>query len=207
MNEYWSWWLGALGLGGFCILYFTLMGNLLGVSASWRKVVNWRKEQELDAEISQFDEDVTGISDALMAETLAEFGDLAEQNSVSQTHSQNVVNSSTPLPSNIPWTAHMAFLLCMTIGGFLAAITTGSFKIEFTLSQVHSQIFGSNIEVWLSMLFGGIMVGFGTQMAGGCTSGHGLSGCSRLIPASLISTCVFMGSAILLSLLMESTLR
>jgi hypothetical protein len=62
------------------------------------------------------------------------------------------------------------------------------------------------MEVWLSLLFGGMMVGFGTQMAGGCTSGHGLSGCSRLIPSSLLATVVFMLSAISLSLLMEAAI-
>ena len=210
MIEYWPWWLGALGLSGFCILYFFLMGNLLGVSGSWGKVVNWRKEKILDDEAGQFDSDASGMTDALMAETLAEFGDLAGMTSAKVNDDEDSKTSQTLSKeaslSHTSWSAHLVFLLCMTIGGFMAAIVSGNFEVDFALSQVHSAIFGSNIEVWLSMLFGGMMVGFGTQMAGGCTSGHGLSGCARLIPASLISTCVFMASAIFLSLLMEGSL-
>lgn len=95
----------------------------------------------------------------------------------------------------------------MFIGGLVAALTSGQFEIEFQLSDTHSQIFGGPMETWLALLFGGMMVGFGTQMAGGCTSGHGLSGCSRLIPVSLVSTVVFMLSAIGLSLLMEAVIQ
>ena len=210
MIEYWPWWLGALGLSGFCIIYFLLMGNLLGVSGSWGKVVNWRNEKVLDDEASQFDSDASSMTDALMAETMAEFGDIAESIPTEVKNSKDTQTSQTLSKeaslSRTSWSAHLVFLLCLTVGGFLAAMVSGSFKVDFALSQVHSAIFGSNIEVWLSMLFGGMMVGFGTQMAGGCTSGHGLSGCARLIPASLIATCVFMASAILLSLLMEGSL-
>jgi hypothetical protein len=102
---------------------------------------------------------------------------------------------------------HLVFLLAMFVGGLIAAMTSGQFEIEFQLSDTHSRIFGSDpAQIWLALLFGGMMVGFGTQMAGGCTSGHGLSGCSRLIPASLLSTVVFMLSAIFLSLLMEAAI-
>ena len=95
----------------------------------------------------------------------------------------------------------------MFAGGLIAAVTSGQFEIEFQLSDTHSRIFGGPMEIWLALLFGGMMVGFGAQMAGGCTSGHGLSGCARLIPASLISTMVFMLSAIGLSLLMEAAIQ
>jgi len=38
----------------------------------------------------------------------------------------------------------------------------------------------------------GVLVGFGTQMAGGCTSGHGVCGVSRLSPRSIVATATFM---------------
>jgi uncharacterized membrane protein YedE/YeeE len=47
---------------------------------------------------------------------------------------------------------------------------------------------------------GGLFVGVGTQMAGGCSSGHGLSGCSNFSVASVIATVVFFGTAVLISL-------
>ncbi len=54
--------------------------------------------------------------------------------------------------------------------------------------------------VMIAVLFvGGVLVGFGTRLAGGCSSGHGLSGCGRLYPTSLLATAVFFGTAVLVS--------
>ena len=43
----------------------------------------------------------------------------------------------------------------------------------------------------------GVLVGYGTRMANGCTSGHGVCGLARLSPRSLVAVLVFMGSAML----------
>ena len=45
------------------------------------------------------------------------------------------------------------------------------------------------------LIAGGLMVGFGTRMGSGCTSGHGVCGMSRLSPRSLAATAVFIGVA------------
>src|SRR5271167_2469767 len=42
----------------------------------------------------------------------------------------------------------------------------------------------------------GVLVGFGTRLGSGCTSGHGICGIARLSPRSLAATVVFMMSAI-----------
>lgn len=47
------------------------------------------------------------------------------------------------------------------------------------------------------LVIGGILVGLGTQMGGGCTSGHGVCGLARFSPRSLAATLTFMASAIL----------
>lgn len=41
----------------------------------------------------------------------------------------------------------------------------------------------------------GLLVGAGTSVGGGCTSGHGICGIARLSPRSLVATCVFMAVA------------
>ncbi len=41
---------------------------------------------------------------------------------------------------------------------------------------------------------GGLLVGFGTRLGGGCTSGHGVCGLARLSPRSLVATLLFMAS-------------
>lgn len=41
----------------------------------------------------------------------------------------------------------------------------------------------------------GLLVGAGTSVGGGCTSGHGICGLARLSPRSLVATCIFMAVA------------
>ncbi|OBT07965.1 hypothetical protein A9264_05725 [Vibrio sp. UCD-FRSSP16_10] len=42
------------------------------------------------------------------------------------------------------------------------------------------------------LLLGGLLVGFGTKIGNGCTSGHGICGIGRLSKRSIVATCVFM---------------
>ena len=51
----------------------------------------------------------------------------------------------------------------------------------------------------LGLLVGGLLVGFGTRMASGCTSGHGLCGVSRLQKGSLVATVCFFGAGVAVS--------
>jgi uncharacterized membrane protein YedE/YeeE len=43
-------------------------------------------------------------------------------------------------------------------------------------------------------VIGGLLVGFGTRLGSGCTSGHGICGLARLSPRSLAATLVFMAA-------------
>jgi uncharacterized membrane protein YedE/YeeE len=45
---------------------------------------------------------------------------------------------------------------------------------------------------WPMLTGGGLLVGFGTQLGSGCTSGHGVCGVARLSPRSLAATFIFM---------------
>ncbi len=56
------------------------------------------------------------------------------------------------------------------------------------------------------LLVGGAAIGFGASWAGGCTSGHGLTGVALRSPASLAAICSIMGSAIIASLVLEAVL-
>ena len=47
---------------------------------------------------------------------------------------------------------------------------------------------------WPALVVGGLLVGFGTRMGGGCTSGHGVCGLARFSPRSLVATLVFMAA-------------
>lgn len=53
------------------------------------------------------------------------------------------------------------------------------------------------IDASLAMLVvGGLLVGFGTRLGNGCTSGHGVCGLARLAPRSAVATLTFMAVAI-----------
>ncbi len=48
----------------------------------------------------------------------------------------------------------------------------------------------------VTVVAAGLLVGFGTRLSNGCTSGHGICGIARLSPRSITATAVFMGAAI-----------
>ena len=49
---------------------------------------------------------------------------------------------------------------------------------------------------WGALVLAGLLVGVGTRYGGGCTSGHGVCGLSRLSARSLVATLVFMGAGV-----------
>ena len=77
----------------------------------------------------------------------------------------------------------IAFLAGLVIGAAIAAHITGVPAPRFETS-------------WPVLVLGGLLVGFGTQLGGGCTSGHGICGIARLSPRSIVATLVFMATAI-----------
>jgi uncharacterized membrane protein YedE/YeeE len=50
---------------------------------------------------------------------------------------------------------------------------------------------------WIVIVAAGRLVGFGTRLGGGCTSGHGICGIARLSGRSIVATVIFMTTAIL----------
>jgi uncharacterized membrane protein YedE/YeeE len=50
---------------------------------------------------------------------------------------------------------------------------------------------------WSIVVVAGLLVGFGTRLSGGCTSGHGVCGIARLSARSLVATVIFMATAVI----------
>ena len=76
------------------------------------------------------------------------------------------------------------------LGGFLLA------GFVFALARPHS--FGAPVTSSIALaLLAGALVGAGTQIGNGCTSGHGVCGLSRFSIRSLTATLVFMGAAMI----------
>ncbi len=78
----------------------------------------------------------------------------------------------------------MALDFSLILGAFIAAKLGGSFKKEL-VPTVWSQRFGPSVGKRLvAAFFGGFILIFGARMAGGCTSGHGISGSLQLAVSS-----------------------
>lgn len=203
------WWMLALALSGVTLGYWFFTKRLLGVSGSWAKIILWRESMEIARKEAPFRNNPALLSDALMAATIKHFGELEVQRAITQGASQAPMASvSQPAMTKVhqaptPWTAHLIFLIMLIFGGVISAHFQGTLELRFDLGDIHSQLFGAGFSYWLVLVVGGILVGFGTQLAGGCTSGHALSGATRLVPASLIATGFFFASAVAFSLLLD----
>jgi len=206
MFNYWSWWVSAIALSALSIGFFIMLRRPMGVSGCWARVVMRKNDRSVNEAEAPFRENPMLLKDSLMAATIDEFGreavvDFLKQRKGQQSHSP--VSGIAKLAARTPWTCHMTFLLALAIGGFIAANLSGHFSFRPNLGELHTSLFGTGIGYWITLMIGGAMVGFGTQMAGGCTSGHGLNGCSRFVPASLIATTVFFSTAVAVSMLIH----
>ena len=83
-------------------------------------------------------------------------------------------------------------------GSFLSAIISGDFRIGVWVPLLWASAFGDSAVLRvLVALAGGIILGFGSRFADGCTSGHGISGTLQLAVSSWVSAiCFFVGGII-----------
>lgn len=72
---------------------------------------------------------------------------------------------------------------------FLGGLVTGGFLLRVFAPQALQ--FGIDRSA-ASLMIAGFMVGFGSRLGNGCTSGHGVCGISRLSPRSMIATAIFI---------------
>ena len=87
-----------------------------------------------------------------------------------------------PPPGEAGWRA--AFLLGLVAGPLLWGAMGGAVPpVELTAGP-------------LMLAAGGVLVGLGTAIGGGCTSGHGVCGLARLSPRSLVATLTFMATGV-----------
>ena len=77
----------------------------------------------------------------------------------------------------------LAFLAGIVLSAVLYMVFIGDLQIQTQMSSA-----------WL--VVAGLLVGFGTRLGSGCTSGHGVAGLSRLSPRSIVATLTFMAAAI-----------
>jgi uncharacterized membrane protein YedE/YeeE len=84
----------------------------------------------------------------------------------------------------------------LVIGGFLSAALGGGWRPTWALGLFDAAIGLGPVGKVAWMFVGGLFIGFGTRLAGGCTSGHGIFGLANLERPSLITTIAFMTAGI-----------
>ena len=84
-----------------------------------------------------------------------------------------------PRPGDAAWRL-------LIVAGLVLAPTVYAMTVALPPTQIDAG--------WGVLIAAGLLVGVGTRYAGGCTSGHGVCGLSRLSPRSLVATIVFMAA-------------
>jgi uncharacterized protein len=105
------------------------------------------------------------------------------------------------------------------ISGILAGCLDGVgrdkvWRITFIIGLIAAPLIGSAAAgfrllppqmptSWMLIAFAGLLVGFGTRLGGGCTSGHGVCGIARLSTRSIAATMIFMITAMIVVAIMR----
>ncbi len=87
------------------------------------------------------------------------------------------------------------FLIFTALGAMLSSLMGGTFRLE-TVPSVWKNQFGPSVAkrfVWAFL--GGFLLLFGARLAGGCTSGHGISGTLQLAVSSWVFFAVMLAVA------------
>lgn len=77
------------------------------------------------------------------------------------------------------------FLVGLVLGGFVWAVAGGNASTIIIKANT------------VELVGAGLLVGFGTQLGNGCTSGHGVCGIGRMSPRGLVSTVFYIGTGAL----------
>lgn len=101
-------------------------------------------------------------------------------------------------PPRVNW--GFVFVVAIIAGGAIAALTGGEFANQW-LPPIWEARFGDSVALRAAVAFpAGILMAFGARLAGGCTSGHGISGTLQLNVASWIAVIFFFVAGVSVAL-------
>ena len=93
----------------------------------------------------------------------------------------------------------LMFVIGIFIGSLIASLWSGSFRWQ-GVPDMWAEHFGSSpVKRGVAAFFGGIVAMFGARLAGGCPSGHGLSGMIQLAVSGLIAMIFFFAGGIIMT--------
>ena len=90
----------------------------------------------------------------------------------------------------------------IVFGALASALLSGQFQLVWVPAAWAGAAGSSPFVRWLVALFGGVCIGFGARWAGGCTSGHGISGTLQLAVSSWIAAAGFFVGGIATAMLL-----
>ncbi len=225
MPFFWPWWAGGACLAVITVGCCVVARRPLGVSGILERVVHFR--EELAAERTRACVAAAGdvaLEAALLAATAEAFGPAVRQPASGCDAIAPPASGDGALPvveadqrgacagecasarARPTVAAHAVFLGAIVAGGLIARLARGGWAPELDLGPTFQRVVGTGARGALALLFGGLLVGLGTSVAGGCSTGHGLSGLSRLQPAGIAATVSFMATAVAVSLLLAGRL-
>ena len=98
-------------------------------------------------------------------------------------------------PMPFSWDYSMLFLVGLMAGALVSALLAGTFRFEAVPDFWRARFGGSVVKQFAAAFLGGALLMFGARLAGGCTSGHGLSGTLQLALSSWIFIIVVFAAA------------
>lgn len=107
-----------------------------------------------------------------------------------------ILGQLLPPAETVIW--RVVFLGALVAGAGLTALVfpgLGAGGAELPVLAPPPESWSVPMPVWLAL--SGLLIGFGTKIGNGCTSGHGVCGLARLSPRSLVAVLVFFCAAIL----------
>lgn len=185
-------WIGGGLLAAVVVFHWLLLHRMMAVSGRITALVDRTRHGVAEPEPQM---SAAELAAAMEAATREAFGESATASAQAVPEPA----ARAPLPRQRPIT-HLVFFGSVFLGGLVSFLATGGGDVSTTLrSSAFAAAFGSGPVAGLALAAGGVLVGFGTRMAGGCTSGHGLCGTSRFQVGSLVTTATFFGTAVLVS--------
>ncbi len=100
-------------------------------------------------------------------------------------------------PMPFSWDYSMLFLVGLMAGALVSSLASGTFRIEAVPNFWRARFGCSVTKRFVAAFLAGALLMFGARMAGGCTSGHGLSGTLQLALSSWIFVVVVFAAAIM----------
>jgi uncharacterized protein len=95
------------------------------------------------------------------------------------------------------WDYHVLFLVGTFLGSLLSVLASRSFRLEVVPATWSERFGGSPTRRLVTAFLGGLIIMYGARMAGGCTSGHGISGSLQLALSSWVFFLTLFGFGVI----------